>query len=338
MQFKLSGASFKRALIGILGGSSKKAVNFTFTQGLLRLQSNDVIVVEDFVEVLEQDTTSHSFTAIINNTIQLIHSKMNVIVQISGDKLTIIQNDFQYNVDREYMEAVEYKTPELSTSILKVQDLVVLDKDLKALEAVTKLYGSSNINVYISDGVICSKAGDIAYIATMDLCDMSLSNQIIKTLCKSIKDDVTYIKEDNVLSCFDAGRRLLVNVGKTDKQTINGIKKICNECKPLVEGFSLSSYKQTVEILHKVYPNTIVNLSVCKNGFIIYANNEIANIKVGLGTKPLCTIQISMQQLMSLFKILGEDTVDIYGGNNKICVKQRYSSYNKILILAGILY
>ena len=56
MLFRVSGARFREALIGVAGVGTKKPVNLTFTPGSLRIQSSNIIIVEENIEVLEQDT------------------------------------------------------------------------------------------------------------------------------------------------------------------------------------------------------------------------------------------------------------------------------------------
>ena len=337
MLFRVSGASFKWAVTEVIGGSSKKSINFTFKEKKLRLQANTIVVVEEFVDIIEQDIDSESFTATLDNTINLINPEHVLNIRINGDTMVLSQQAFEYAVTREYEEAIEYACQSTDISNVDKVQLTEVEKDVRSLELVTRTFGLDSVTVAVYEKVCYVDGKSIVYIAPLDLPNVSMTSRTLKALKNVLKGNATMCLDKQTLVFACDGKRVLSTVDIPDVQAINSLRSIPNSMKLLSKEFDIGRYSSTIEILYKVYKNSLVNVSICRDGLSLFVDNGVAKIMAGNGQDKLCTIQLSMQQAFCMCKIMGEvDTVDVYGGVNKICLKQKNSK--KTLMLAGITY
>lgn len=336
MLFVLSGSSFKRALSQILGTSSKKSVNFTFSKGKLRLQTSDIIIIEDTIDILEQDCDSESFTAVINNAVTLLDDNYTVKITIMENTMIISQMLFSYTVAREYADAIEYDLKDTEYKDVDIAQLSGIDKDLRAIDAVTRSFGMESVEVNIYKGVCYVDGKSLAYMSKFDFPDMAISSKTIKELKRVLKKSEMAMK-GNIVEFRQDTKRILTDVLPVDIQTVNSLNNLKNGLKLLVQDFEIESYSSSIETIYKIYKNILLDITICEDGMIIATNNEKIKLVTGRGSKKLCTIQLSIYQALCMSRIFNSGSnVDIYGGSNKICLISKSSK--RVLILAGTIF
>lgn len=337
MLFRVSGASFREALISVAGVGTKKPVNLTFMPGSLRIQSSNIIVVEESIKVLEQDTDYESFSATMNNTVDLIDGDEVLNIAVNGDTMTLSQTLLNYTVGREYAEAIEYK--EISNNYVQVDknQLNNVVKDIRAIELITKTLGKETFAVYIYNDRCFIDGQCIAYEAPLNLPNAGVTNKVLKELVRVCKGTTNACIQSKVLSLKSENKRILVTTDTVDIQHIKVLQSISSNMKLLVSNFDISPYTGILETFLKVYSGSLANITIGKDGMFVFMDNGEAKVIAGKQVDRICSIQLSMQQAVCMSHIMGSlGGIDIYGGNNKICLVQKSS--NKKLTLAGSVY
>jgi hypothetical protein len=337
MLFRVSGARFREALIGVAGVGTKKPVNLTFTPGSLRIQSSNIIIVEENIEVLEQDTDYESFSATMNNTVDLIDSDEVLNIAVNGDTMTLSQTLLNYTVGREYAEAIEYKEVSNDYEQIDRNQLSNIVKDIRAIELITKTLGKDAFAVYVYNGRCFIDGQCIAYEAPLNLPNAGVTNKVLKELVRVCRGNTSACVQDKVLSVKSANKRILVATDVVDMQHVKVLQSISSNMKLLTSNFDISPYTGILETFLKVYSGSLANITIGEDGMFVFMDNGEAKVVAGKQVDRICSIQLSMQQAVCMSHIMGSlGGIDIYGGNNKICLVQKSS--NKKLTLAGSVY
>lgn len=336
MLFRVSGASFRKVILNVAGAGAKKSVNLTFTKGQMRVQASGVMIVEDFISVMEQDTDYESFSATMSGVIALIKDTTLDIV-INGDTMSLTQVGFSYSVLRNYTEPIEYACDiQLNEAINKSQ-LSIVAKDIRAVELVVKGLGKETFNILVSRNKCYIDGQCLAYEAPLQLQDITITNKVFKELARSLSGNWCYGVQNNVLVLRSGRKRMLVAAEAVDKHHVSVLSSLGQGMKLLASGLEVGSYAEMFEALYKVYNSSLVNLIIGSDGLCIFIDNGEARIVAGYCSEKLCTVQLSMQQAMSIIRIMGQyGSLDVYRGSNKICLVQRSS--NKKLTLAGSVF
>lgn len=337
MLFRVSGAGFKQVIQNVAGTGAKKPINLTFKNGKLRVQSSSIVIVEESMPILESDADYESFSTTMNNTIELINPDEVLNIVVSGDTMTLMQSTLNYTVVREYIEAIEYNQEKSEKVLINIGQLNNVLKDVRAIELVTKTLGKEAFAIYVKDGMCYVDGQCIAYEAPLSLPDVGITNKVIKELSRVCKGSAEAFTSDNVLTIHSGDKRILVTTDIVDRQHVNVLKTLSDGMKLIVKDFDISSYNATLEVFLKVYSNSLVNVIIGNDGLTLYLDNGEVKVVAGKQVERLCSIQLSMQQAVCMSHVMGSlGGIDIYGGNNKICLVQKNS--NKKLTLAGTLY
>lgn len=338
MLFRVSGSSFKQVMSDVAGSSAKKTVNFTFRKGTLRIQAANIVIVEEYIPIIEQDADYESFSTTLNNTIELINPDEVLNIAVNGDTMTLMQGLFNYSVIREYAEAVEYSLDQnLNWVPLNLNQLNEVCKDVRAIELVTKTLGTESFSIAVTSNTCYIDGQCICYQAPLNLPDCTISNKVLKELVRLCKGSSKAALDKGVLSISSGDKRILATVELTDLQHVKVLQQLIQGMKLLVQQFDISRYSSIFDVFLKVYSNSLASLTIGKDGMTIYMDNGEARVVAGMLVESLCSIQLSIQEAVCMTRIMGSvSSIEVYGGTNKICLVQKNN--NKRLTLAGTTY
>lgn len=333
---RVSGAGFRQLILDVAGAGAKKSVNLTFTGGQLRVQSSGIVIVEDYIDVMDQDTEYESFSTTFSNVILLIGDKM-LSIMISGDTMMLVQDSLQYSVLREYTEPIEYECSKTDVRKIDSSQLNVLSKDVKAIETVMRGLGRETFDISISNCRCFIDGSCLAYEMPIQLQDMGITNKVVREVSRIAIGNWKYRVCEGVLVLWSDTKRAMVSTSVVDKQHIRMLDALPKSMRLIRDKLDLRYYVDMFETLYKIYNDSLVNITVGEEGLGVFIDNGQARISVGSNIQKLCTIQVSMQQALCLVRVMGQyNDLDVYGGDNKICLVQK--SNNKKLTLAGSVY
>ena len=142
-------------------------------------------------------------------------------------------------------------------------------------------------------------------------------------------EDCYYVKDDNkgVFKIKVAeNEAVTLPIQRTNYEMVYGVDNI------------LSNMRNVTNINMQLYNNNLqITLSICKEGLGLFIDNIKTQFSIGYTSESLCTITISIAQLIAIQKLFGNcSDVQIKRGDNCICLKQRNSE--KTLLIAGMLF
>ena len=337
MFIKVSGTSFSRAVS--TSGTSKITVNFTKIKDKCRVQIVDDIVVNRYIDITQTDNQDFNITVVLDGAINLINKNLEVILTILGDTLMINQAAFQYIAVREPEDPVTFRLSQdnfVSWDIGYLKSLVV---DIRALQNLGKELGENNINVNIQNKTAVIRMSNTLYAKPLNLPDMKISADTCKALIKHLRGNIKMmnVESEHIIVFKDDISEVIMPYTACDKTIMNTYTTLDKSISKSVTTVDLNRFESIIDILCKAYKRTQVNLTFIDKGISIFVEGSKSKFATGQEGKSLCSIRLSITQLAMLNKILGDlSEVEVWKGSGKICLKQK--SYNKVLILAGIVY
>lgn len=335
---------FKARVLELLQGVVKGCINFRVKDNLLYLQMKTVEITELRMQVLRvEHYEDRNLTVEIDRMVEVLSDDEELSLTFVGDMIVFEQEGFSLTASKQPVELEQ----------LDVWDKVFKDKmssytiqcvtnDCKCMDDVAKDLAMSPAPLNIIDGVCYVKYLTMAYTQNCSLPDMMISNTAAKRISKLLREsEVVYdydetrglleIKQDQMSAC-------VVSTMRPDHREARLINELLEDIESLTV-LNIGKYKELIEMLGRIYKKVLVELTICKGGLNVAIKN-LGNKQLVLGqaATPLCSITITMAQLVAIAKIFGRSSeeTEVLKGGNLICLRNQH--YGKNLMIAGTLY
>lgn len=341
MRIKVSGKLFKNALLNSMY-KTPETVSFYQEDGKLYLQSNSALISNIKVPILESDVDDLDISVIVGSTVQLLNPREDVILEVRGDILQIIQSHFSYGTQRSYESRIPTKAFDMDYSLPYSSDEIkAFNNATKALDEVARVLAGNKESITIRNKKAYIKYSNTGLIMDLDLPDMSITSDALRkvttALDRSRDSKCCYDKESAVMYFkINADEAVAVPVAEPDNHAVEALEYCLKDTKA-VATINFSLYAEYMDAICKAYRKTKVDMSVCQTGLRLFINQLPTSITVGSMSEALCSIQITTAQLQAIHRLFGDCTnVEVRRGENRLCLMQKNS--NKVLVIAGLLF
>lgn len=342
MFVRVSGAEFTKVINNIVI-TSKETVHFYSKDGWLYIQGHSVIIYDARIPVLEAEYGNgmeFSCSAVVNKEIKLLNPQLDVVLRMVGDILNIEQNVFSYTTEQSYEGVVDSRAFEQEFD--RRYSGVLLRSCVytcKALDSVARSLGVSYSAINIKNGVAYLAYSNTALITPLDLPDGTISNETLKKILvftDKVTNSVCCLVGDVIYFKVSDNEVVSTTIGVVDDKLVEDLNNMISSMVN-VGDVSVSKYAKDMQLITKIYPKALLDLTVTETGLRVFMDNINSKLVFGDSGKDKCSCKMSTSQLVALQKIYNDDNnVAVKRGENKICLCQKNSK--RILLIAGLVY
>lgn len=347
MLVRVSSAGFRSAVRKLIG-NAKAEVNFSITRdNELLLQVGGSIVSDIKLPTIEvkEWPVEESVSATVDQALMLLsHRKADTVeINVLGERVEITQGTFKYSTERSYVEKLSDGAFEYSgtTSVFGAEGFKSYVGSTKALDEIARVLAQPASNIVVKDKTAYIDYYTAIYKCGVDLPDMTLASTAARSVAGRLYTDANpryYIDSQNDLMhiVISDNEEIAVPVNVPNMRVVENMACLDTMTKQIAT-VNIAKYKESIDLICRIYKKTQVKLNICKDDISFYVNNTDARFVVGCEELPICTIELSTAQLSAISKLFGEDTeVVVKKGDNKLCLEK--SILRKSLMLAGLIY
>lgn len=338
MFIRVQGSVFKRAVKDLITGTGA-SINLSIHGDKLRLQTAKNIVLNKYVDILEKDSSTESVTAFFDGSIELIADNEVLSITLLGESLELKQATFRYSTFKETEETIECDFVKQQEIVLNSAELSSFLYDVRAMELINKDVGGGLLNFDVFNKRAVVGNFNTMYSRNLQFIDSRINSNYLKYLIQQFSGSLLWgvDTEKRMLKAIKGDSDIIVPYTLYDKKNIVLFDELCNEVKSTDCRINFAKYKNTINILCKVYKKVLMDLTICKDGCIIFVDDTVTKFVTGDGTEAQFTIRVSVSQLNMINRVMGDcNDVEVLKGVDKICLRSK--NYNKTLIIAGTIY
>lgn len=340
MLVRASAADFKESIIMLLHGASKAAVNFRVREGYLLLQTNEGVVLECSIPVQCDTSEEIDISVIVESTVSLLDEACGTVeIHVTGDMLCITQMGFNMSAIRvpERSVLIDSSGCSLPFNPGILQGLAARSS---YLDDAARVLGEPGSPVDIADGAAYVVNSNVAYIEEVDLPDMRLSAEAVKSLRKILANCRSAFKLDmerGTLTIQQERCSIVATVLSVNHDRVQGMRKLLKSCNTAVGCVDLSGYADTVRVITAAYKKCMVDVSFSEKGIGIFVDSPSVQLNAGEYGDTKCAIRLNTAQLSCMGRLFASSRqVDVVRGGNFICLMDRIQK--RILIMSGTVY
>ena len=285
----------------------------------------------------------NEITVSLDQTLNLINEKEMLTLRVQKEMFELSQKNFTYIATAIPESRIESDSLNVTSKdfVFCKSEFQRVVQETKTLDEVARGLANNIASIQVYNGNAYIYYSNTALITKLNLPNCSIESGLARELYHILNrtEDCYYVKDDNkgVFKIKVAeNEAVTLPIQRTNYEMVYGVDNILSNMRN-VTNINMQLYNNNLQIICKAYKQLQITLSICKEGLGLFIDNIKTQFSIGYTSESLCTITISIAQLIAIQKLFGNcSDVQIKRGDNCICLKQRNSE--KTLLIAGMLF